>query len=103
MASLDRDLYKESGMRPFSRVVVLLGISVCSLAGAANFDTPDAAVQSLESAYVSKDIDAVVAARDFDAEARFILYKSDHALAADNQLVYQAAAVLERSFRGRIQ
>jgi hypothetical protein len=35
-------------MRPFSRVVVLLGISVCSLAGAANFDTPDAAVQSLE-------------------------------------------------------
>ncbi len=90
-------------MHPLSRALVLLGIAMWSPAGAANFDTPEAAVQSLESAYVSKDIDAVVAAKDFDAEAHFILYKSDPALAADTQVVNQAARVLERSFRVQIQ
>ncbi len=90
-------------MHPLSRALVLLGIAMWSPAGAANFDTPEAAVQSLESAYVSKDIDAVVAAKDFDAEAHFILYKSDPALAADTQVVNQAARVLERSFRDQIQ
>jgi hypothetical protein len=95
--------YEESKMRALSRILVLLWIAMWSPAGAANFETPEAAVQSLESAYVSKDIDAVVAAKDFDAEARFILYKSNPALAADTQVVNEAAGVLERSFRDQIQ
>ena len=39
----------------------------------------------------------------FDVQARFILYQSDPALAADTQVVNQAARVLERPFRDQIQ
>ncbi|MBI5426636.1 MAG: hypothetical protein HZA32_21380 [Opitutae bacterium] len=64
--------------------------------------TPEEAILLLEDAYRKKDIDAAVAAKDFQIEARLLLErirreKNEPAVAPS--LIHQTAHVLELSFR----
>jgi hypothetical protein len=68
-----------------------------------DFSTPQAAIQSLESAYVHKNIEAAVAAKDFDEEARLMLQNINPQLAADPEVLKKTAQVLELSFREQIK
>ena len=70
---------------------------------AANFSTPQGAIRSLENAYVKKDIEAAVAAKDFIAEAQLMLQHADPKLLKDRGIVSQTANVLELSFRKQIK
>ena len=70
----------------------------------ANFSTPELALAALEDAYVRKDLDAAVAAKDFRFEAREMLLNLQNlAEHIDDALVSQAAGVLELAFRQQIQ
>ena len=60
-------------MRVF--LTVLAGLLTASLsypAVAADFTTPESAIRTLEAAYIAEDIEAAVAARDFQEEARLM-------------------------------
>ena|ERR1700742_96525 len=90
-------------MRPRNFLAALLGVSTGSPTVAANFDTPESAVQALEAAYVHKDIEAAVAAKDFHEEARLMLQKMNPGLATDAGILKQTSQVLELSFRDQIR
>jgi hypothetical protein len=70
---------------------------------AADFSSPESAIRSLESAYSSKDLKAVLAAKDFLEEARLMLERINPQLAADKKMLQQTAHVLELSFKQEIQ
>ena len=70
----------------------------------ADFSTPERALASLEDAYVRKDIDGAIAAKDFNFEAReMLLILSDVAEQMDDAMVEQTAQVLELAFRSQIE
>jgi len=81
----------------------LLAIGVSASAFAADFTTPQSAIRSLEEAYINKDIEAAVAAKDFTEEARLMLLGLKAEFAEDPELVRQTAEVLELSFRNDIK
>lgn len=63
-----------------------------------DFSTAESALQSIAEAYRRKDIEAAVACKDFRVEAQLMLERlgqDDH----DQELIAQAAEVLELSFR----
>jgi hypothetical protein len=78
---------------------VLLGLAAASVVVADGFDTPEDAVIALHKAYTEKNPDRVVAAMDFIEEGRQMLQKINPSLANDPDLIKQAAADFERSFR----
>jgi hypothetical protein len=82
---------------------LLLGLSAASTVGAVGFDTPEDAVRALERAYIEKNPDAAVAAKDFVEEARLMLQKMDPKLAHDAVVLKQTAEVLELSFRDELR
>jgi len=87
-----------------ARLRVLAGAALLlAAAGAAatDFAGAEAAQRALETAYFHEDLEAAVAARDFNYEARAQL-ASSHA-AADADRVAQAALVLELSYRKRLK
>jgi hypothetical protein len=73
------------------------------VASATDFSTPESAVRALEDAYIQKDIEAAVAAKDFTEEARLMLVRISPELADDAETLNQTAEVLELSFRKQIQ
>ena len=81
----------------------MLGISGPAIAFAADYSTPEAAVRSLESAYVRKDIEAAVAAKDFATEALLMLKKISPELSNDQEILKQTAEVLELTYRNEMQ
>jgi len=82
---------------------LLLGLSAASTVGAVGFDIPEDAVRALERAYVEKNADAAVAAKDFVEEARLMLQKMDPKLARDTAVLKETAEVLELSFRDELR
>lgn len=71
-------------------------------------DTPDRAIQRLESAYRAQDLEAAVAAKDFRAEAGLMLQSLAHEQAGtpdmsqDQEVLTKTAEVLELAFRKQI-
>jgi hypothetical protein len=76
---------------------LLLGLSAASQASAVGFDTPEDAVRALEQAYIQKNADAAVAAKDFVEEARLMLQKINPKLASDAEILRQTAVVSTRT------
>lgn len=65
--------------------------------------TPESAVRALEDAFVRKDIEAAVNAKDFHAEAKLMLEKLNPEVAKDSEILKQTAQVLELAFRKQIE
>ncbi len=68
-----------------------------------NLSTPENALHSLETAYVYKDIEGAVAAKDFSFEAKQLLLNLKNLANADEALINQTAEVLELAFRKEIE
>jgi len=60
-------------------------------------------VRALEQAYVQKNEEGAVAAMDFVEEGRQMLQKINPTLANDPEIIKQAAADLELSFRNELR
>ena len=84
-------------------VFALLCFALAATANAADFTTPVAALKSLEEAYQHKDIDAAVAAKDFNFEAMVLLRSMGGTSNPDTKLIEQTAQTLELAFRKEIQ
>jgi hypothetical protein len=87
-------------------VVLLTSESTYSSA----YNTPQGALSALEAAYMNKDIEAAVAAKDFFAEARQMLGnlvvkagEDGQPISEDVETLNTTAEVLELSFRKDIQ
>jgi hypothetical protein len=83
----------------FAVAGVILGVASASSA----LSTPESAVRAFEDALIRKDIEAAVAAKDFDTEARLMLKKINPELASDSEILKQTAQVLELGFRKEIE
>lgn len=86
-------------MRKFLPLVLVLLVTAPL---AADFSSPEAAIHTLETAYIAKDIDAAVAAKDFGEEARLMLAGMSPQMASDAEVLGKTAEVLELSFRKEI-
>jgi hypothetical protein len=82
---------------------ITLTLLTATMVMADNFSTPENALRALEDAYVRKDIDAAVAAKDFQFEARAMLSSMKSHGSPDEALVKQTAEVLELAFRKQIK
>lgn len=80
-------------------LVMLISVVGRVMASSPDFSTPEGAVRALESAYIDKDIEAAIAAKDFQEEARLMLLSINPALANDPEVLKETTAVLELSFR----
>jgi hypothetical protein len=67
------------------------------------FDKPEDAIRALEDAYVRRDANAAVAARDFVEEAKRMLVKIDAKLASEPDILKQTAEVLELGYRKELK
>lgn len=73
-------------------------------AHAADLSTPEAAVASFFGAYARHDIEGIVAARDFEFEARESLGEAaSDSTRIDDETALRIAKALESAFRSRIQ
>ncbi len=91
-------------MQIFRLSIFLLSVSFISMTTlAADFSNPENAILSLESAYKIKDLEAAVQAKDFGAEAIFLLQNMNPEYANDADIVKQTTAVLELGFRKQIR
>ena len=64
-----------------------------------DFTTPEGAILCLEDAYRRRDIEAVVAARDFKTEAKCLLQKTRFRIWIDDEAIARTAEALELAFR----
>ena len=87
----------DSSLRYLALGLLATGMPASSFA--ADFTTPENAIRSLEAAYIDKDIEAAVAAKDFTEEGRLMLLNINPEFAKDPELIGKAAEVLELSFR----
>lgn len=90
-------------MRVIVNAVFLFGVVLPMAALAAVMSTPEAAIKALEAAYISKDLDAALAAKDFQEEARLMLTNINPELSNDPSIVKQTAEVLELGFKKEIK
>lgn len=70
---------------------------------AADLSTPEAAIRTLENAYLTKNEDAAVAAKDFQFEARQMLTQVRGPGKFDESLVTTLASKLEARFRSELK
>lgn len=70
---------------------------------AADFSTPQGALQALERAYLTHDIEAAVAAKNFPYEAKAMLSDLKNVPKPEPDLIQKTAEVLELSFRKHIK
>jgi hypothetical protein len=68
-----------------------------------DFSTPEGAIKALEAAYISKDIEAAVAAKDFNEEARLMMVRLHPQYANDSEILSKTAEALELSFRKQMR
>ena len=90
-------------MYPRNYLLGAIVIAVSTLSMAANYSTPENALKALEDAYIRKDIEAAVAAKDFTFEAREMLRALKNLPSPDEELVRKTAEVLELSFRKQMK
>jgi len=65
--------------------------------------TPEGAILTLEDAYRAQDLEAALACRDFELEAKFMLEKvGDGAFSKDEEMVNQTADVLKLGYTAEI-
>lgn len=65
--------------------------------------TPEGAILTLEDAYRAGDLNAALACRDFDLEAKFMLEKvGDGAFSEDEEMVSQTSEVLKLGYMAEI-
>ena len=69
---------------------------------AACLASPEEALTKLEDAYRAGDIEAAVAAKDFQTEGHLMLMDMNPELADDVELIAQTAEILELAFRKEI-
>ncbi len=69
---------------------------------AADFSTPQSALKALEQAYIDKNIEAAVAAKNFYYEAKKLL-ESLQIQGSDEALIQKASSTLELAFRQQLQ
>ncbi len=86
-----------------SSTALLLLATIALETMASNLSTPEEALRSLEAAYVQKNIEAAVAAKDFKFEAKELLLKLKNIKNPDQALVDETAHVLELSFRKQMR
>ncbi|MES2485257.1 MAG: hypothetical protein V4581_04820 [Bacteroidota bacterium] len=67
-----------------------------------SYKTPVEAIVSLENAYNNKDLEAVIASKDFIAEAKLILARNDTFDANDERQVFETAELLKASLTENI-
>jgi hypothetical protein len=84
-------------------LLLFVGALAMSSASAADFGGAESAVRSLETAYRNKDINAAVALRDFNEEAKLMLQKINPELSRDASILKQTSEVLELAFRKEIK
>lgn len=70
-----------------------------SVSMAIDLSTPEAALKSLETAYIQKDIEAAVTAKDFKFEAKELLVNLKKIGTPDQEMIDETAKVLELGFR----
>jgi hypothetical protein len=70
---------------------------------AADFNSPAGAILCLEQAYLQRDIEGVVACKDFVTEARLMLSDIGRADIAEPNIIAETARVLELGFRKEVQ
>lgn len=80
---------------------LVLALGLAKSAAANNFESPEDAVRALEEAYVRRDADAAVAARDFTEEARLMLVRLG--LDGEADILKQTAEVLELGYRNELK
>jgi len=78
---------------------ILFGSLFQLAAHAADFSTPENAVRSLEAAYINKNLEAAVEAKDFANEAKLMLNKIKPDFANNPNILKQTSEVLELAFR----
>jgi hypothetical protein len=83
-------------------VSLVSGVILGGASTSSGLSTPEGAVRQLEDAFVRKDIEAAVEAKDFDAEATLMLKKINPEMASKPDIVKQTAEVLELGFRKEI-
>lgn len=81
--------------------LILMLFSLPAMAN--DLSTPDKALKSLEEAYIRKDIETAVAAKDFRYEALAMLSANKNLQNSGGDLVNKATEVLELSFRKQMQ
>lgn len=64
-----------------------------------DFTTPEGAILCLEDAYLRRDIEAAIAAKDFRTEARLMLQKTGFKDHIDDEMIVKTAEMLMESFR----
>jgi hypothetical protein len=82
---------------------LVLALGLAKSAAANNFESPEDAVRALEEAYVRRDTDAAVAARDFTEEARRMLVRLGPGLEGEADILKQTAEVLELGYRNELK
>lgn len=93
-----------NGWKRISGTAMLAGMLLMSAAAtAADYSSAEAALRALETAYMHEDLEAAVAAKDFDYEARAMLQSRKPLENPDVALVKQTAEVLELAFRKQIK
>ena len=84
----------------------LLGLALSCWAGGndgKDFSTPERALAALENAYRARDLDAAVAAKDFNLEAKLLLQILNKELADNDEILRSTAKTLELAFRKELQ
>lgn len=66
-----------------------------------NYNTPEEAILSLEKAYSNKDLENIIASKDFETEAKIILHRSDITLT--NETINETAELLKLSLIEHLQ
>ncbi len=90
-------------MKRFRQPLVLTSLVALISVSAYGFDKPEDAIRAMEDAYVRRDANSAVAARDFAEEARRMLVKIDPKLALEPDILKQAAEVLELAYRKELK
>lgn len=90
-----------TSLRQLLSGLLLAGVPWVSFA--ADFDTPENAIRSLEAAYNNRDLEAAAAARDFNEEAILMFQRTNPEFSKDPELVSQLAGILEMAFRNDLK
>ena len=106
----DDDSRRKEGSSLRHLILTISAISAMSAmsalsAAAADYSTPTAALESLEAAYAAKNIEAAIAARDFDAEAREVMHAMELEnpnFKADEDMTRRLHRELEAGYRAEI-
>ena len=79
-------------------VVLILGAApVCGA------KSPEDALRRIEDAYRSKDVELVVACKDFEREARLMLDQLRPGMSSDAELLRKTAETLEQAYRSEVK